>query len=70
MKKVQVWKKFSPFISDNTNEILLNRTSLLEAAAKTDYQGLYKFYVKIRSLKTLFYQIMKTFSMSVFTVGE
>ena len=50
LKTVEVWKKFSPFISESTKEIILNGTSLLEEAAKTECQVLAKSYVKIRSL--------------------
>ena len=36
MKTVQIRKNFSPFISDNRKDIILNRKALLEEAAKTD----------------------------------
>ena len=36
MKTFQIRKNFSPFISDITKDIILNRKALLEEAAKTD----------------------------------
>ena len=36
MKTVKIRKNFSPFISDNTKDIILNRNALLEEVAKTN----------------------------------
>jgi len=36
MQTIQIRKNFSPFLSNNTKEIILTRKVLLEEAAKTD----------------------------------